>query len=520
MAPVQRELILKVAWNDTEEAAGPAGRIRVLPTGATVVLEWETGECLALVRSDVGGDGHRQDRDRLLAELEKEGVLPSADGDGVGIESPGDGRRRAARQPPVAPPGGVGRMSDLVVRAYNVGFGDAILVSVPERTDGGDEETRHLLIDVGNLLAGDGNDDEVFTGVVQDIADRTGGTVDLYVMTHEHLDHVQGLLAAKRAGVELAARHAWLTGSAHPDYYETHPDARLKKRSLELALEDAHRIVQAAPDPWLEMMVRNNSTMLPPGALGLRTSDYVDHLRGIAPADQTHYVDRDDHRLDGKHPFRRGHPARPGPGGGHVVVLRATVRPTLTAAGTCDGGGTARARSRPLGPVRPAGGCGSRRVLRPAGVPAREHPPPGHGDRQGQQQHQRGARARVARLAAALRRRRRAEVVEDDARRTDSRAGALRQDLAPRQPQRHVRRAVRRADAGAEPGRARHGTRWCPPTTATGTACRTADGTLSLYVRRAARCTTPGPLLAARPWRSGFPASPVLEPDTRRWADE
>ena len=193
-------------------------------------------------------------------------------------------------------------MSDLVVRAYNVGFGDAILVSVPEATDGAAEETRHLLIDVGNLLAGDGNDDEVFTGVVQDIADRTGGTVDLYVMTHEHLDHVQGLLAAKRAGVELAARHAWLTGSAHPEYYENHPDAKKKKRSLQLSLEEAHRLLQAEPNTWLEMMVRNNSAMLPPGALGLKTSDYVDHLRGIAPDDQTHYVDNTTD-IAGKHPF-------------------------------------------------------------------------------------------------------------------------------------------------------------------------------------------------------------------------
>ena len=194
-------------------------------------------------------------------------------------------------------------MSDLVVRAYNVGFGDAILVSVPEIGNGGNEETRHLLIDVGNLLAGQGNDDEVFTGVVQDVADRTGGTVDLYVMTHEHLDHVQGLLAAKRAGVVLSARHAWLTGSAHPDYYANHPEAKRKKRSLELALEDAHRIAQAAPDPWLEMMVRNNSTMLPPGALGLKTGDYVDHLRGVATPEQTHYVDRTTN-LEGRHPFR------------------------------------------------------------------------------------------------------------------------------------------------------------------------------------------------------------------------
>jgi hypothetical protein len=193
-------------------------------------------------------------------------------------------------------------MSDLVVRAYNVGFGDAILVSVPEAANGGAETTRHLLFDVGNLLAGADNRDDVFTGVVQDIADRTGGTVDLYVMTHEHLDHVQGLLAAKKAGVELAARHAWLTGSADPDYYETHENAKKKKRSVQLSLAEAHRLLQSEPDPLVEMLIYNNSAMLPPGALGLKTSDYVDHLRGIAPADQTHYVHRETN-INGKHPF-------------------------------------------------------------------------------------------------------------------------------------------------------------------------------------------------------------------------
>ncbi len=193
-------------------------------------------------------------------------------------------------------------MSDLVVRAYNVGFGDAILVAVPEAADGGTEVTRHLLIDVGNLLVGDDNEDQVFTTVVRDIADRTGGTVDLYVMTHEHLDHVQGLLAAKRAGVDLAARHAWLTGSAHPEYYENHPNAKKKLLSVQLSLLEAHRLLQTESDAWLEMMVRNNSPLLPPGALGLKTGDYVDYLRGVAPEDRTHYVDNGT-PTEGKHPF-------------------------------------------------------------------------------------------------------------------------------------------------------------------------------------------------------------------------
>lgn len=192
--------------------------------------------------------------------------------------------------------------SELVVRAYNVGFGDAVLVSIPETEPDGTTVSRHLLIDVGNLLAGEGNQDDVFSDVVADIAMRTGGVVDLYIMTHEHLDHVQGLLAAANSGVELKARHAWLTASANPDYYDTHPDARKKRlQALECYL-DVVAEHQAEGDPWLELMLRNNGILAPDTAFGLRTADYVDHLRQLAPASRTHYIDRTT-KLHGKHPF-------------------------------------------------------------------------------------------------------------------------------------------------------------------------------------------------------------------------
>ena len=193
-------------------------------------------------------------------------------------------------------------MSDLVVRAYNVGFGDAVLVSVPDRSPSGVERVRHVLIDVGNLLAGGGNDDRVFLPVVEDIALRTGGVVDLYVMTHEHLDHVQGLLAAHEAGVELQARWSWLTGSAHRDYYRNNPDARKKLDEDRRTLTDVTRQLAAADDEWLEFMVRNNSALLAPGVLGLRTADYVDHLRTLSSPRRTLYVDRET-STEGRHPF-------------------------------------------------------------------------------------------------------------------------------------------------------------------------------------------------------------------------
>lgn len=191
---------------------------------------------------------------------------------------------------------------ELVIRAYNVGFGDAVLVSIPETEADGGTALRHLLIDVGNLLAGEGNQDDVFTGVVADIAQQTGGVVDLYVMTHEHLDHVQGLLAAANGGVALTARHAWLTASAHPDYYDSHPDARRKRLEAVDCYLDVVAEHHATADPWLELMLRNNGLLAPDTAFGLRTADYIDHLRQVAPDNNTHYIDRTTD-LTGTHPF-------------------------------------------------------------------------------------------------------------------------------------------------------------------------------------------------------------------------
>ncbi len=87
-------------------------------------------------------------------------------------------------------------MNALHVRVYNVLFGDAILISVPDAPPGGSPVLRHILIDVGNYAVNTGGGlDEVFEPVIQDVLEELGGKgLDLYIMTHEHMDHVQGLL--------------------------------------------------------------------------------------------------------------------------------------------------------------------------------------------------------------------------------------------------------------------------------------------------------------------------------------
>ena len=191
-------------------------------------------------------------------------------------------------------------MSALSVRAYNVLFGDAILITVADRDPSTRVETeRHILIDVGNVLQGAGGDDGVFVPVVEDVRQRLDGRpLDLYVMTHEHLDHVQGLPYAAQQGVELDVDYTWLTASAEPGYYERHPEARRKKLALEAAYLSIERRLMADPaanTPWMQALMLNNNPR--------RTGDCVAYLRGVGR--KTSYVHRATRlRRGSHHPFR------------------------------------------------------------------------------------------------------------------------------------------------------------------------------------------------------------------------
>ncbi len=190
-------------------------------------------------------------------------------------------------------------MERLRVRVYNVRFGDAILLSVPDRDGHGSPVTRHILIDVGNVAAStEGGKDLVFRPVVEDVLNELDGrALDLYVMTHEHLDHVQGLLYADtRHGLKLKATHAWLTASSGDGYYDNHPKARKKKLEMLEAYRGIERFLSAAAEPetwWMRSLMLNNNPQ--------NTTDCVRYLKGLAT--HTTYVYRGV-KLAGKHPFR------------------------------------------------------------------------------------------------------------------------------------------------------------------------------------------------------------------------
>ena len=206
-------------------------------------------------------------------------------------------------------------MGNLHVRMYNVRFGDAILVSIPD-AENGSPKTRRILIDLGNALNKEGGKDFVFKPVIEDIRAAIGDApIDLYVMTHEHMDHIQGLIYGeeKENLPRLPVRSAWLPASSEPGYYErdwptTDEDGNpipTPKTHLE-ALEKSYLTIQRyaaarknageALPPRVQAMLLNNDPR--------RSADCVNYLRGLAQ-EQTSYIHRESGggNSSGLHPF-------------------------------------------------------------------------------------------------------------------------------------------------------------------------------------------------------------------------
>jgi beta-lactamase superfamily II metal-dependent hydrolase len=195
-------------------------------------------------------------------------------------------------------------MSDLVVRAYNVGFGDAMFVTVPDRDAQTGKETVHsILIDVGNIAVGTGSGHKVFERVVKDVLARLGDrNVDLYVMTHEHYDHVTGLYDAfHRYGLRVGIDYAWLTASSAPGYHSRHAAARQRRDLINMQYAAIGRHLSATSAPGLSAfqgLLANNDPV--------RTRKRVEFLQTHGRATKgTRYVyaGRQLHR-GADHPFK------------------------------------------------------------------------------------------------------------------------------------------------------------------------------------------------------------------------
>lgn len=96
------------------------------------------------------------------------------------------------------------------IRMYNVGLGDCFLI----RFDAPDRP-RYLLIDCG-LFRGSDAERATLTAVANDIAQTTGGHIDVVVATHEHQDHLSGFAYAQDVFSTITFGKVWLAWTEKP----------------------------------------------------------------------------------------------------------------------------------------------------------------------------------------------------------------------------------------------------------------------------------------------------------------
>ena len=152
-------------------------------------------------------------------------------------------KKTAARKTPRRPRAAPGRQ--LSVRMYDVGFGDAFLLQIPDGN-----RTRRVLFDCGSIEAS--NAGGPMKGCVQRIiADATDpdgvARIDVVVATHRHKDHVSGFANGAWAGVEV--KEVWMPWTEHPTDKEARRIRELQSKlaaGLNAALAAAPAAVNAA----------------------------------------------------------------------------------------------------------------------------------------------------------------------------------------------------------------------------------------------------------------------------------
>jgi hypothetical protein len=80
----------------------------------------------------------------------------------------------------------VNPITNVRLRSYNVGFGDAFLMTISYAAG----KARHVLIDFGSTAMGKGPQDMV--QIAETIAEDCDGKLEVVVATHRHADHISG----------------------------------------------------------------------------------------------------------------------------------------------------------------------------------------------------------------------------------------------------------------------------------------------------------------------------------------
>lgn len=143
----------------------------------------------------------------------------------------------------------------LLVRVYDVGFGDCTYVRVPDK-----DEHIHILIDCGSSNRG-GRDDALeraLENIYEMLPEVDGGKrhLDLLVVTHKHRDHISGFDPDLECLTNMDIERIWLTASMKKD----HPDAQgfHTLQNLEMAALDWCKATGLQLSDRLHNLIENN----------------------------------------------------------------------------------------------------------------------------------------------------------------------------------------------------------------------------------------------------------------------
>jgi hypothetical protein len=153
------------------------------------------------------------------------------------------------------------------IRGYVVGFGDCILLRLPDGA-----QTRHVLVDFGRA-PNDPSSLARFPEIAQDIEKECNGHLDLLVVTHEHLDHLEGFYREREIFDRMKVDRVWMGLPSHPQYYTKFPKAKLQKRLRDGLSRFASNARQngLVLHPGFQSLLENN----------LANKDRLDYLRKL-----------------------------------------------------------------------------------------------------------------------------------------------------------------------------------------------------------------------------------------------
>ncbi len=178
---------------------------------------------------------------------------------------------------------------NLLVRVYDVGFGDCIYVGIP---DSG--RMFNMLIDCGNLKGTAGILQKAVTDVRSLLrADGAKERLDLLVVTHPHKDHLSGFDPSWFKDLDVG--QIWLSAFMNEDHPQAQKSRRLQTLSMQTAealMAEAQTLGLSATDQAMLNLNISNPRALdalrnPPGVAG----------ETIAPQAPRLYVSRD--KFDG-----------------------------------------------------------------------------------------------------------------------------------------------------------------------------------------------------------------------------